>query len=278
MTIEVSLQELLNRTQRVYKTIDMRRVLVKEDSFWKNALTVIRLSCKNITDLERDLCELTREYGKVQTDSFRISFSACSFCEWADLCDSFQCDKMGLGRSIYLPDLVMRSPYGILKEIDWPCYEDYSGENRRLLEKKEIHREVEGRFPFGIYHAINQLVEMNFAPSWSLDLVVSAPFYARIQKALGGGNSIEVVVAFHQNIDNLVLDAVARSDRYPYETFRDSCREEIKANKPERLYKDFNLWECEILLPKAMPDDYFTLTLKHMKPYSLDIQKTTGRL
>ena len=278
MPIEVSLQQLLNRTQRAYKTIDMRRVLVKQDSSWKNALTVIRLSCKNVADLEGDLRDLKSEHGEVQTNSFRIEFSAGIFLEWADYCDVFQRDEMGLGRSMYLASLTMRRAQGVLKEIDWPCFEAYSGEHCRLLEKKELQREFEARFPFGVYHAINELLEMNFTPSWGLDLAVSAPFYARIKNAEGGGISVMVTVEFHQNIDNLVLDAVAHPAQYPYKTFSDSCREEIKVNESERLNKDLNLWGREILLPKAKLDDYFTVTLRHMKPYPLEIATLGGRL
>lgn len=275
MSVEISLIDLLDRGPEAYKAIDIRGVEAKAaDAIWpagEPALMVIRFSYEDVHDVRGKQQQLYTRWGRVETDNFRIWFSAMKFEGLRSLVD------IDLGQA--LPSLTLRRGTTYLREkSEWPCFEGVSGEHSPVLYSAELEREVRAKFPLGVYEAISALLEIDFRPQISLDLAVGVPFYARIENLDFGEQRCKISVKFHRNMSDLALDIAVREREPHHGAVKESHRVEIDITESRTLDDYLSLWEKEIELPLAAAEDYITASLRHTKPYALDVDEDSEQV
>ena len=282
MSVTMSLQDFLDRLEGVYKSIDIRAATAKSNDIWRNALTVVRFSCKKPEEVKEQQKELERRWGKVSTANFRIALASWPIKELDLLCQSLVEGYSGTkespdwGRSIDLLSLKGRfGEYGYTRrEIrSWPGFEALDGEHCRLLDEEQLQAEVKSQTLLDPYTLICELLEVNFSKGISLDLIVAAPFYAAIEDIDFGGQRCKIQVKFHKDIKALAVSAIARRGDQENAPLRDRSGLTINLEESEGLDEYMRLWTRQIELLNATPADYLSVNLIQTEPTALDIEK-----
>jgi len=294
MSVEMTLGDFLNRLEGVYKSIDLRIAAVKSDDMWHNALTVMRFSYMEAQDLLRkQQQELKSKWGKVETSHFRIGIQAWAFDLLEDtLCNQFfkegkmlllgETQDMQFGRSIDLLSLKGRfERYGYTRrETDsWPCFEAPDGNHCPLLDNEQLQNEVKSHSLVDIYSLIRELLEVDFHSRFSLDLIVNAPFYARIGNVDFAEQKCSVQVKLHAGTKALAVSAIVRRGDTDTSPVKDKASYPIKLEEADWsihfmvIDEPMWLWTKRLDLPNATPADYLSVCLIQTAPTALDVEK-----
>ncbi|GAG79629.1 unnamed protein product, partial [marine sediment metagenome] len=277
MSAKMTLGDFLNRLEGVYKSIDVRIAAVKSDDIWHNALTVVRFSYMEPKDLEEQQKELENKWSKVQTSNFRIEMKAWPFATSETLSDLLKEGKwllldvgsgptldLQFGRSIDLFSLdgrFNRHGYTRRENHSWPCFEALDGKHCPLLREEQLQNEVKSHTLIGLYSLISELLEVDFHGGLDLDLIVNAPFYAKIENVDFAEQKCEVQVKFHKDIKALAVTAIVRRGEGDNTPIRDKAGFSIKLEEAEELGEYMRLWTKQFDLPSATPADYLSWDL-----------------
>jgi len=282
----MSLQDFLDRLEGVYKSIDLRIAAAKVGDTWQNALTVVRFSCRAEEEIKEQQKEVENRWGKVGTSKFRIDMQAWPFAsldilemrlnEGLWLLFDNHVDDLHFERGIDLLSLEGRfEKYGYTKREaePYPLLEAFVGQHSPLLEEERLQSEVKSQTLFDLYTLIRELLEVDFSPDKSFDLIVGAPFYAAIEHIDFGEQRCKIQVKFHKDIKALAVSvSVRRGDRENV-PLRDKARSTIDLEESEELDEYMRLWTKQLELLKATLADYLAVSLIQTEPTALDIEK-----
>lgn len=290
MSVRMSLQDFLDRIEGVYKSIDLRIAATKVGDTWQNALTVVRFSYGEPKELKKQQETLETRWGKVKTSNFRIDMQAWPIAtldtletrlnEGLWLLFDEHVDDLQFGRSINLLSFEGRfEKYGYTTRgiRSWPCFEALDGEHCRLLDEEQLQAEVKSQTLLDPYTLISELLEVDFAPHTSLNLIVAAPFYAAIGNVDFGEQRCKIQVKFHKDIKALAVSAIVqRGDQGENAPLRDRARSTIDLEGAEELDEYMRLWTKQLELLNATPADYLAVSLIQTEPTALDIEKPSS--
>jgi len=288
VSVRMTLRDFLNRVEGVYKSVDIRIAAVKTDDIWQNALTVVRLSCRDKEELKEYQSQLQKTLGRVETGKFIINMQSWPLESLDVLVGMLSSDKsmwllfngspaeLHFERSIDLLDLEGDfQAYGMTRRERpaWPTFEAIAGEHCRTIDETRVQGEVKSATGLDLYSLIRELFEMNFTPNTAFSFLVAAPFYAVIEDEAMDfeGQMCRVRVKFHRNIKSLSVTAVAYTGDHESAPLRDKDRSIMSLEESEKQDEDFRLWTKRLSLPKARRNDYLSVTLMQTEPPSLDL-------
>ncbi len=268
---KIKLSDFIDWMSEVYKSIDLRVATGKIDDKWVNALTVIRFSSQGRDDIDAQFKEIENRLGEIRADNFQILQHTYSFGELDSLVSEFKQEKLILegreihfGNSIDLPSFEDRFPSyhdTIINKEGYPTLDLSLGRHSSVLDVEVIAKEIR-KFGFNdIYEAVKELLELTrFAQPSGFDVVVSAPFYARIKEFDFEGQTSKTKVEFHENVSGLVLNVLLREKE---RDGRIKLRRSIEMAEGKIWDKggEFKVWESEVELPTATRNDYLTVKL-----------------
>ena len=278
---EIALSDIINCMKNAYKSIDLRIAVGKEDDKWHNGLTVIRFSYQDKKSVENKIKGIESRIGEVKTDNFFISHHIFAFNELEELLSQFRAGKINLddteidlGRSINLLSLKNHfsshfSSHRLTRKLDeWNVLEVFDGRHSEIFGKAE--KEI-GSLGFSdIYDPVNEWLEMsNFSGSISVNIVVSAPFYAIIKDVDFEGQTAEVKIKLHENLNDLILHLLLRKKEHSGAIkLRSSFN--MDKNEIRELNGNFKLWEKKVELPSATTDDFLIIKLAQKELSEVD--------
>ena len=140
-----------------------------------------------------------------------------------------------------------------------------------MFADEELQSEVKSQTLFDLYPLICDLLEIDFAPNVSVDLVVAAPFYAAIEHVDFGEQRCKIRIKFHKDIEALEVNAVVRRGEQYNSPLRDRARSIVNLETSEESGEYMRLWTEALELPDARPTDYLYVSLVQTKPSALDI-------
>lgn len=275
--IKIAVSDIIDCMKNAYKSIDLRIAAGKEDDKWHNGLTVIRFSYQDKKNVENKIKGIESRIGEVKTDIFFISHHIFAFNELEELLSQFRSGKINLddteidlGRSINLLSQKNHfSSYRLTRKLDeWNVLEVFDGRHSEIFERAE--KEIRSLGFSDIYDPVNEWLEMsNFSGGTSVNIVVSAPFYAIIKDVDFEGQTAEVKIKLHENLNDLILHLLLRKkDHSGAIKLRSSF--DIDKNEIRELNGNFKLWEKNVELPSATTDDFLIIKLAHKELSEVD--------
>lgn len=266
---KIAVSDIIDCMKNAYKSIDLRIAAGKEDDKWHNGLTVIRFSYQDKKNVENKIKEIESRIGEVKTGNFFISHHIFAFNELEELLSQFRSGKINLedteidlGRRINLLSQKNHfSSHRLTRKLDeWPVLEVFDGRHSEIFEKAEKEIRSLG-FTDNIYDPVNEWLEMrNFGGSTTVNIVVSAPFYAIIKNVDFDGQTAEVEIKLHENLNDLILHLLLRKEDY-YGAIKVISSFNIDKNEIRELNGNFKLWEKKVELPSATADDFLIIKL-----------------
>ncbi len=275
--IKIAVSDIIDCMKNAYKSIDLRIAAGKEDDKWHNGLTVIRFSYQDKKSVENKIKGIESRIGEVKTDNFFISHHIFAFNELEELLSQFRAGKINLddteidlGRSINLLSLKNHfSSHRLTRKLDeWNVLEVFDGGHSEIFEKAE--KEIRSLGFSDIYDPINEWLEMSdFSGGTSVNIVVSAPFYAIIKDVDFEGQTAEVKIKQHENLNDLILHLLLRKkDHSGAIKLRSSF--DMDKNGIRELNGNFKLWEKNVELPSATTDDFLIIKLAQKELSEVD--------
>jgi hypothetical protein len=283
----MTLCDFLDRVEGVYKSIDLRIAAAKAyGGIWHNCLTVVRFSCKEAQELEEQQKKLESQWGRVQTNNFRIKLQVFPFVVLDFLSEYFRDGKWLLqypdeadvqfGQSVDLLSLegrLTKDGYTVRNIDSWPYFEAFVGEHSLLLRNERLQSEVKSQTLFDLYPLIRELLEVDFSRDTQFDLIMAAPFYAHIEYCDFGEQRCKIQIKFHKDIKDLAVTATVRRGDQDNTLLKDKASFTIGLEQSEESGEYMRLWTREIELLNATPADYLWVNLIQTKPTGLDIER-----
>lgn len=81
MSEKLTVGELVEWMQSLFKTVDFRAVALRDGVRWVNGLTVIRLTRLPKDDVEKIHQLLTSKWGEIDLSGIKVRLEAADFCE-----------------------------------------------------------------------------------------------------------------------------------------------------------------------------------------------------
>lgn len=217
--VNARLIDIISSMDQIYKCIDLRTATVWIDGKWLNVLTVIRFTFEDLEAIEEKYEKLKGKWGSMKEDDFQIALKALHASKWHDLQDSFSKGifdmnefNVELEKQVNLGELKCNFydyPQYTRKIDEWPLFEGYtitSANFNQQLGKAEPKIKLKG-FPT-IYTGICEMLQIKYNSGSNLNLVISAPLYAKIDDIDFWGQSAKVSVKRHKDMQGLRLNTI----------------------------------------------------------------------
>ncbi|NIA12096.1 MAG: hypothetical protein GWP10_20840 [Nitrospiraceae bacterium] len=267
------LSDIIGCMENAYKSIDLRIAAGRENSGWYNGLTVVRFSYQNKEDIQKQIEELESRVGEVKTDNFLILHHVFNFEELNMLLSQFRQGKIKMNdieinfeRNIDLLSFEENFPSST-RYIRGPeerhLIEVRDGTHSKIFETTVIKKEIKLLGFDNVYDPVTHIVDVNFGGGFSFDIVVSAPFYAFIRDVDFEGQTAKISVKLHKNIGDLILYVFLRGDSRERQPIKYKNQFDMDENGLTKLDDNFRIWEKEIELLSAMPNDNLVIKLAH---------------
>lgn len=286
------------RTGKTYQSIDSRAALMKIGDSWKVALLVLRFSPEDTGAVEAKYRALEQKWDKMlSTAHFRIALDAVNVDDfnslWEDLRKGeYTSRKLGLVAGLCRSllncsldlfslenDFPSHSGY-LPEEGEWPCFSKSEGKHlEELYKSKELRNELwDAGLVFGErpapYVLIQEILEVrNYQPGIGFNLLVYAPFLARIEQHIKSDNNCCTIgVEFHEAFDNELRLSCYLEDRQHHCQIKNMFGPLSPSSQESRKSSPYlRLWQQTLELEGLASDDYLNIHLLHCIPENLVI-------
>jgi len=212
MSEKLTVGELVEWMQSLFKTVDFRAVALRDGVRWVNGLTVIRLTRLPKDDVEKIHQLLTNKWGEIDLSGIKVRLEAADFCEWQRIIEGIK-----QGNSAIM-DLTLEyaepvdvgalelTGYGMQPEDDWPIRIGLATKREAVRWGQFDAEMIRERKGLKTLQALNGLLGLqDFTSNNSTQILVGVPFYSCIRSYDFSGAGCEIDTEFHGDLKGLVL-------------------------------------------------------------------------
>lgn len=276
MSEKLTVGELVECMQPLFKTIDLRIVALRDGDRWVNGLTAIRLTRLFKDDVVKMHQLLTSRWGEIDLHGLKVLLKALDFDEWGRVVEEI---KQGTTRvlSVEYPEPVdIRTlklcGYGMQPEHNWPLCIGLATKSESVRWEQFDDDMIRERKGLTTLQALNALLSLqDFTSNNSTQVFVGMPIYSSIRSHDFSAAGCEIDAEFHEDLKSLILTVFTSIGDSP--RVRDWKALELISSDSSDIGNGFRRMKKTVRLD-ARENDKLNLRLVHA-PTAYEIESKT---